>query len=171
MRHHRPRVAGLLAILAALVLAPSALAGTATKSATKAEQRAYGKYCKVKGKGRSSERNACLKAMAKLDKGRSSSPSKACKALSRKKLKGERKSAYARCVSEGAKLLKAKRRAAASAGDDLRDDDAAGVAEGDEGEDPEPIDDSPGTDEADSDAPPDDDETAAAAAADDDSDA
>lgn len=153
MRHHRPRLAGLLAILAALLLAPSALAGTAAKQtagATKADQRAYGKHCPTK-EGRASERSKCLQAMAKLDKGKTSSPSKACKGLSRKKVKGERKSPYARCVSEGAKLLKAKRRAAAQHEDEgTTYGDGPGVPEGDEGEAPEPIDDSPGIDEEDS---------------------
>ena len=155
MLHHRPRRAGTLAILAALLLAPSAPAGAAAKSApgaTKAEQRAYGKYCRTsaKGKARTGDRTKCLKAMAKLDKGTSSSPSKACKALSRKTLKGERKSAYARCVAAGAKLLKAKRRAIAEAEDEGRTyGDGPAVPEGDEGEAPEPIDESPGIDEED----------------------
>ena len=155
MLHHGPRVAGLLAIVAALFLPASALAGNSakkTQSATKQEQRAYGKHCETK-KGRSSERSQCLKAMAKLDKGKTSSPSKACKALSKKKAAGERKSAYARCVSEGAKLLKAKRRGGSADNQDENPDEAYGdgpaVPEGDEGEAPEPIDDSPGIEELD----------------------
>lgn len=137
MMHHGPRVAGLLAILAALLLAPSALAATpATGSAAaKAKERAYGKHCGAKSKAakRAAQRAKCLEAMAKLATGKSSSPSKACAALSKKKARGERKSAYARCVSEGAKLLKAKRRAArngdagAGAGHDpAREGDEAG---------------------------------------------
>ena len=152
MLHHGPRIAGLLAIVAALVLAPSALAGNSAPRATKQEQRAYGKHCKTK-KGRSSERTQCLKAMAKLDKGKTSSPSKACTALSKRKARGERKSAYARCVSEGAKLLKAKRRSGSAGSQGENPDEAygdgPGVPEGDEGEAPEPIDESPGIEELD----------------------
>ena len=154
MRHHGSPVAGLLAILAALLLAPGALAGTATGKAagvTTADQRAYAKHCTTK-KGRAMERTLCLKAMAKLDKGRTSSPSRACKRLSRKKAKGERRSAYARCVSEGAKLLQAKRRAAAQDADAAYGD-GPGEPEGDEGEAPAPIDDSPGVDDEDAGAP------------------
>ncbi|HWI08419.1 MAG TPA: hypothetical protein VNT54_13000, partial [Solirubrobacteraceae bacterium] len=67
MLHHRPRLAGTLTIVAALLLAPSALAKA--PGATKAEQRAYGKYCKASGKAkaRPGDRTKCLKAMAKLD--------------------------------------------------------------------------------------------------------
>ena len=133
MLHHLPRVAGLLAILASLVIAPSAFA--ATPAGSKAKERAYGKYCgaKAESTARKAQRTKCLDAMSKLATGRSSSPSKACKALSRKKLKGESKSAYARCVSEGAKLLKAKKRRGAGSGTSGgadENDDAA-----DEGED------------------------------------
>lgn len=134
MLHHRSRVAGLLALAAVLVLAPAAAAAPSSKaSAAKAKERAYGKYCgpKKKAAKRTKQRAKCLNAMASLATGKSSSPSRACRALSRKKVKGERKSAYARCVSEGAKLLKAKRRGGSTgnAGGDGQGADAVGEGE------------------------------------------
>ena len=136
MMHHGPRTAGLLVILAALLLAPGAFAATPAKTsaAAKAMERAYGKYCGAKRKApaRATQRTKCLAAMSKLATGKTSSPSKACRGLTKKKVKGERKSAYARCVSEGAKLMKAKRRAERAAaasggeGDRALDGDQAG---------------------------------------------
>lgn len=124
MTHHRPSAAGLLALVAALLLAPSAFAATPAKApaSAKAKERAYGKHCAAKRKApaRAAQRTKCLEAMNRLATGRTSSPSKACRGLTRKKAKGERKSAYSRCVSEGAKLmksLKAKRRAEANGAD------------------------------------------------------
>jgi hypothetical protein len=150
MLHHRPWVPGLVAILAALVLAPTALAaGPSAKapSAAKGKERAYGKHCGRKGKA--SARAKCLDAMASLASGESVSPKKACRALSKKRVRGERKSAFARCVREGTKvMLQASRRAGgksgagtgADEGDDpgddptLQDNDAAD--DPDEGDDP-----------------------------------
>lgn len=136
MMHHGPRTAGLLAILAALLLAPGALAATPaqTSASAKAKERAYGKYCGAKRKApaRAAQRTKCLAAMSKLATGRTSSPSKACRGLTQKKVKGERKSAYARCVSAGARLMKAKRRAERAApapgseGDPALDGDETG---------------------------------------------
>lgn len=138
MMHHGPRASGLLAILAALLLAPNALAATPAKgaAAAKAKERAYGKHCGAKSKATkpAAQRAKCLEAMAKLATGKSSSPSKACAGLSKKKAKGERKSAFARCVSEGAKLMKAKRRAA---GTDEGDDRAS--AGGEAGDPPDGV--------------------------------
>lgn len=152
MLHHLPRVTGLLAILASLALVPGAVAATPTKApaGSKAKERAYGKHCGAKSKrsARAAQRAKCLDAMAKLASGRSSSPSKACRGLSKKKVKGERKSAYARCVSEGAKLLKAKKRAnggtAGGADDDYSEADDESV---DEGEDADAGDDADGGDQ------------------------
>ncbi|MGH2944630.1 MAG: hypothetical protein ACRDLN_17855 [Solirubrobacteraceae bacterium] len=128
MLHHRPRLAGLVAILAALVLAPSALAASASKSpdGARSKDRAYGKRCAQKGKGsaRSSARAKCIDALANLASGRSASPRKACRGLSRKRLKGERRSAFARCVAEGKKLLKANKRADRKGGGQPSADDA-----------------------------------------------
>jgi hypothetical protein len=164
MLHHLPRVAGLVAIVASLALVPGVTAATASTSSTAAKakkERAYGKYCgaKRKGSARAAQRTKCLDAMAKLATGRSSSPSKACRGLSKKKVAGERKSAYARCVSEGAKLLKSKRRPAggtsgADDGDHVEaDEDADEAGEeadaGDEADDLAPLDgDDPGDDGA-----------------------
>ncbi|HVF78317.1 MAG TPA: hypothetical protein VNA28_08460 [Solirubrobacteraceae bacterium] len=115
MSQHRSRIVGLLALLAALVLAPTALAAAPTQSqagAGKAKERAYGKHCGAARKAsvRSGERAKCVDALDKLATGRSSSPRKACRALSRKRGKGLRTSAYARCVKAGTKLMKSKRR-------------------------------------------------------------
>ena len=165
MLHHLPRVAGLVAILASLAFVPGAAAATTSKApaGAKAKERAYGKYCGAKRKGpkAAAQRTKCLAAMAKLATGKSSSPSKACKGLSKKKAAGERKSAYARCVSEGAKLLKSKRRAknGTSAGgdgddyleadDELGEDGEAGDEAGDDAPLPDdtPIDEATGEDE------------------------
>jgi hypothetical protein len=133
MLHHRPWVTGLVAILAALVLAPTALAaGPSPKApgAAKAKERAYGKHCGRKGKA--GARAKCLDAMASLASGESVSPKKACRALSKKRVRGERKSAFARCVREGTKvLLQASRRAGGKSGA------GTGADEGDDtGDDP-----------------------------------
>ncbi len=131
MRQHRSRVAGFIVVLAALVLAPGASAAVPATSAgvATAKERAYGKHCGPKtGKAaRSRARARCLDAMAKLDRNRSLSPAKACRGLSRKRAKRERRSAYARCVSEGAKLLKAKRRAGSGSADSSSADEPAGA--------------------------------------------
>lgn len=129
MLHHRPRVATLFALLAVLVfvVTPGGAAAAPSKvpGAAKAKERAYGKHCGAKHKGavRSGQRAKCLDAMAKLATGRSSSPRKACAALSRKKVRGERKSAFARCVSAGVKLLKFR---GTTDGDDATGADDAG---------------------------------------------
>lgn len=110
MPHHRLRAVGLAAILAVLVCAPSAVAATPSKMPTsaKAKERAYGKHCGQKSSSVSgaASRVKCIDAMAKLASGASSSPRKACRELSRKRAKGKRRSPFARCVTEGAKLLK-----------------------------------------------------------------
>jgi hypothetical protein len=142
MRHHRTRFVGLLIIVAALVFAPGALAAPANgPGAAKAKERVYGKHCGAKrtGSRRPAERAKCLEAMSKLATGKSSSPRKACRALSRKKARGGRRSAFARCVSAGAKLLKSKGRGdGASAtddeGDDPDDDSDYGDGDGDGGD-------------------------------------
>lgn len=140
MLHTRPRLAVLLALVAALVLAPAAAAAVPSRApaGAQAKERAYGKQCgpKRKGPGRAGERVKCLEAMARLATGKSSSPQKACRALSRKKAKGARSSAYAQCVSAGAKLLKSRRR---TNSDSPAGDDDAGAG----------IDDSSGNDDGD----------------------
>jgi len=134
MLHHRLRAVGLAAILAALVFAPSAVAAAPSKMPTsaKAKERAYGKHCGQKSASVSgtAARVKCIDAMAKLASGASSSPRKACRELSRKRAKGKRRSPFARCVVEGAKVLKNIDRAggdnSASADDDYSDDPFAG---------------------------------------------
>jgi hypothetical protein len=131
MPHHRSWVTGLVAVLAALVLAPTALATSLspkTPDAAKAKERAYGKHCGHKGKV--GARAKCLDAMAKLASGDSVSPKKACRAQSKKRVRGERKSAFARCVREGTKLmLQASRRAGGG-----KQGAGSGPDEGDEGD-------------------------------------
>jgi len=130
MRHNRRRAVGLAAILAALVFAPPAPAAAPSKMPTtaKAKERAYGKHCgrKTTSPSGAASRVKCIDAMAKLASGASSSPRKACRALSRKRAKGRRKSPFARCVAEGAKLLKSTGAAggngAGSQDDDFTDD-------------------------------------------------
>jgi hypothetical protein len=135
MLHHRPRFAGLLIIFATLALAPSALAAAPAKGpgAAKAKERVYGKYCGAKrtGSGRPAQRAKCLEAMSKLATGKSSSPRAACRTLSRKKVSGGRKSAFARCVSAGARLLKSKGRGNGDSATDDEGDDP----DGDDGDD------------------------------------
>jgi len=133
MLHHRPWAAGLVAILAALVLAPTALATSSSPKASpaaKAKERAYGKHCGHKGKA--SAHAKCLDAMAKLASGESVSPKKACRGLSKKRVRGERKSAFARCVRAGTKLMsQANRRPSGKSGA------GTGAYEGDDaGDDP-----------------------------------
>jgi hypothetical protein len=106
MLHHRPWVTGLVAILTALVLAPTALAASPSPkapAAAKAKERAYGKHCGRNGTAGAHAK--CVDALAKLASGESVSPKKACRALSKKRVRGERKSAFARCVREGTKLM------------------------------------------------------------------
>lgn len=140
MSQDRPRVTGLLALLAVLVLAPVAGAAAPTDSAPagakSAKERAYGKHCGSarKAPGRSGDRAKCLDAMSRLATGRSSSPRRACRALSRKKVNGSRTSAFALCVKAGAKLMKSKGRrggASATTGDDP---DLGGEGDSDDGD-------------------------------------
>ncbi|MGH6783087.1 MAG: hypothetical protein ACREBP_00510, partial [Sphingomicrobium sp.] len=83
-----------MAILAALALAPSALAASASKTpaGAKAKERTYGKRCAQRGKGsgRANARAKCIDALASLASGKSASPRKACRGLSKKRVKGER---------------------------------------------------------------------------------
>jgi hypothetical protein len=99
-------------------------------TSAKAKERAYGKHCgrKTTIASGAASRVKCIDAMAKLASGASSSPRKACRELSRKRSKGKRRSPFARCVTEGAKLLKTTDRAggnSAGSQDDLSDDPSA----------------------------------------------
>jgi hypothetical protein len=145
MLHHRPRFAGLLIIFAALVLAPSALAAAPAKGpvSTKAKEHLYGKHCGAKhsGSDRPAQRTKCLKAMSALGTGRSSSPRAACRALSRKKVGGEHRSAFSRCVSAGARLLKARDRVNSdTATEDEGDDPDSGAGDDDASSSNDPVD-------------------------------
>src|SRR5215218_7376935 len=146
MLHNRTRVAGLIALLAVLVFTPGASAAAPVKASgsAKAKERAYGKHCGAKRKKRASQRAKCIEAMSRLATGKSSSPQSACRGLSRKKAGGERKSAYALCVSAGAKVLKSKRAKSDSvSGDDDRGDDSGS---GDDSDDDDSFDDNGGDD-------------------------
>ena len=72
---------------------------------------AYGYYCKNQSKQhvdgqKGTPFSACVKAMAKLDKGTTKSPAAACKGLSKKHVKGTPGTPYSACVKAGAQLLK-----------------------------------------------------------------
>jgi hypothetical protein len=80
----------------------------------KAEKRkAYGKYCQaevkkhVKGQ-KGTPFSQCVRAMAKLDKGKADNPAKACKALIKKHVKGQKKTPFSACVSGAKKLIRGK---------------------------------------------------------------
>jgi hypothetical protein len=131
------------------VFAPSALAAAPAKGpgAAKGKERVYGKHCGPKraGAGRPAQRAKCLEAMSKLATGKSSSPRAACRALSRKKARGGRRSAFARCVSAGARLLKSKGRgkrdsATDDQGDDPDDSDGDDGDAADNDDDPDDLD-------------------------------
>jgi hypothetical protein len=155
MHHHLPRLAGLVAILATFALVPAAMATSpSTSSSTTVKERAYGKHCGAKSKARhgARTRTKCLKAMAKLADGTATTPSKACRGLSRTRAKGEHKSAFARCVVAGARLLKAAKRAARADGDDA---DSEADDEGDDSlEESDPIDPDSSLDDRDDDFDP-----------------
>jgi hypothetical protein len=91
MSHTPARLAGLAALLAALILAPPAIAGGVPGNALKAKTKQHAKHCAAKVKRAS----ACTKAKKKLAKSKSS----ACTGVSRKRVKGKRTSAYVRCVT------------------------------------------------------------------------
>lgn len=151
-----PRLAGLAAIIAALVLAPAAFAAGPSHggAGTKGKERAYAKHCGANAKhsNRARTRTKCLVAMTRLAEGSTASPRTACRGLSHKRVRGEHGSPFARCVREGAKLLEAKQRAdhrrgaddqsgsQAGAGDPAADDDGAA-------DDADPADDGAGADD------------------------
>jgi len=72
--------------------------------------KAYGKLCKDQSKKhvageKGTPFSQCVKAMAQLDNGAVTNPSKACADLSKKHVKGEKGTPFSQCVSAGAKLL------------------------------------------------------------------
>jgi hypothetical protein len=78
----------------------------------KAEKRkAYGKFCQGEGKKhvkgqKGTPFSQCVRAMAKLDKGKAKNPARACKALSKKHVKGQKKTPFSACVSGAKKMLR-----------------------------------------------------------------
>jgi hypothetical protein len=114
-----------LGITAALAVAPGASmaagtghGGSATAPGhTKAPsaQRAFGRYCQgesktVKAK-KGTEFSDCVRDMAKLAHHKTSDPHVACKNESKTHVKGEKGTAFSRCVVAGNRLLKALRSA------------------------------------------------------------
>lgn len=115
-----------LGITAALGLAPAAaLAGSPTHghsgtspghtrtSPTPSQQRAFGKFCQGESKKvkavRGTEFSDCVRDMAKLAHHKTSDPRTACKDESKTHVKGEKGTAFSRCVVAGNRLLKSER--------------------------------------------------------------
>ena len=74
---------------------------------------AYGYYCQNQSKThvagqKGTPFSQCVTAMAKLDKGTTTSPKVACATLSHKRVAGQKGTPYSRCVVAGAQLLKDK---------------------------------------------------------------
>ena len=114
-----------LGVTAALALAPGASMAAATSHGPSAtnpghgkpptNQRAFGKYCQgesktVKAK-RGTEFSDCVRDMAKLADHKTRDPHVACKDESKTHVKGEKGTAFSRCVVAGNRLLKAQRSA------------------------------------------------------------
>ena len=132
MSHTPARLAGLAAMLAALILAPPAIAGAAANHGASAKAGQSAKQCKSKAKR---ARAACAKKVAKAKR---ASTRAGCAGLSRKRTSGQRNSAYARCVKAGTKVVSPTKQAALDAAKlaeldaaDLADELAAERADGD----------------------------------------
>ena len=91
MSHMPARLAGLAAMVAALMLAPPAVAGGVPTHALKARTKQHAKHCASKTKR---GRAACAKAAKKVATVKSSP----CTGLSRKRAAGKPTSAFARCM-------------------------------------------------------------------------
>jgi hypothetical protein len=96
--------------------ATSTTSTTSTTPTTPAEptpaekKQGYGVLCKgqskkhVKGQ-KGTPFSQCVTAMAKIDKGTTTSPSKACKSLSKKRAEGQKRSPYQLCKKAAAKQV------------------------------------------------------------------
>lgn len=79
------------------------------KKPTNAERRrGYGVLCKDQSKKhldgqKGTPFSQCVTALAKIDRGETTSPKKACKGLSKKHVKGQKGTPYSRCVVAAAK--------------------------------------------------------------------
>jgi hypothetical protein len=74
---------------------------------------AYGRHCQGQSKKhvpgmRGTPFSACVRAMARLDRGTETDPRKACKDMSKRHVAGQRGTPFSRCVSAGARLLEDK---------------------------------------------------------------
>lgn len=84
------------------------------KAQKPAKARAYGRYCRgqsqkhVKGM-KGTPFSQCVKAMAKLSKGNTTSPRAACKGEPKKHVKGMKGTPFSVCVKGAAKLLEDQR--------------------------------------------------------------
>jgi hypothetical protein len=74
---------------------------------------AYGRHCQGQSKKhvpgmRGTPFSACVRAMARLDRGTETDPRKACKHMSKRRVEGQRGTPFSRCVTAGAHLLEEK---------------------------------------------------------------
>jgi hypothetical protein len=87
---------------------PATPATPAEKPTNGERRQGYGVLCKgqskkhVKGQ-KGTPFSQCVNALAKVDRGETTSPKKACKALSKKHVKGQKGTPYSRCVVAAAK--------------------------------------------------------------------
>lgn len=118
MTHLWSRIAGFAAIVVVL-LAPAALASASRpgpEASRKAKEKAYGKHCGPRKGKHARTRARCLDAMAKLATGDSASPRDACRGLPDRRARGERTSAFERCVRAGTRVVESTQRAAGDRG-------------------------------------------------------
>ena len=90
---------------------PTDKKGPTGKRGPSAKAKAYGYYCRSQSKlheagVKGTPFSQCVVAMAKLDKGKASSPAAACAGMSKSHTKGQPGTPFSRCVAAGAKLLR-----------------------------------------------------------------
>jgi hypothetical protein len=90
---------------------PTGQQGPTGQSGPAPHGKAYGYYCQNQRKRRvagtkGTPFSQCVTAMAKLAKGKTTSPEAACAGLSKSHTKGQAGTPFSRCVSAGAKLLR-----------------------------------------------------------------
>lgn len=108
-----------LGATAVLGLAPATALATSSSThahhpRTPTDQRAFGKFCQGESKKvkavRGTEFSDCVRDMAKLAHHKTSDPRTACKDESKTHVKGEKGTAFSRCVVAGNRLLQAERK-------------------------------------------------------------
>ena len=101
---------------------PAAVKKNDDKGKGKGKGHAYGKLCQgqskkhVKGQ-KGTPFSQCVRAMAKIDSGKTTSPRSACKGLSKKHRKGKKGTPFSRCV-KAARQLKEQREEERTGGDE-----------------------------------------------------